>query len=130
MLRPGLGDPELGAGAGNSRRCSSPTAGATPVRFDSSLCSRREPAAGWASRAGRPAIGSAMTHVAQPRALIGRTDCLKKPGPGARERPHLFPFSLSAELSAQTCIRRWQGSPKPGAHENLRTSIHLWKQFH
>lgn len=125
MLPPAFGSPELGAGAGNSERCCPGTPGATPVRFDSFAVRAEGTRGGRGPRAARPAIGPAVTHVAQRGAIIGRTDCLKKRGPGPRERPQLFRFSLSAELTAHTSTRGWQSSPKLGAHENLRVSIHL-----
>lgn len=69
-----------------------------PLALTARLRSARGPATGGDRRAGRSAIGSAVPHVAQPGAIIGLADCLKKPGPGTQEHLHLFQFSLSAEF--------------------------------
>lgn len=89
------------------------------------LSSPREPAAGGDCRAGRPAIGSAVPHVAQPGTIIGLADCLKKQGPGTREHLHLFQFSLSAEFTAHTCMRSWQCCVKWSIRENIKIYIQL-----
>lgn len=82
-----------------TRSCAALPLPAPPLLFlTASLCSQREPAAGGDSLAGCPAIGSAVAHVARPGAIIGRSDCLKKRGPGPREQRRRFDFLSQLRL--------------------------------